>query len=86
MSLFPRDLAQNLSDIGDPTSSYATGGISFELTAARKFPHSVKSSFDKAEIQSRSSFIVRKDVPQFISSGIIVHPSCSLNDTSSRIV
>lgn len=56
VSLFLRDLAQNLSNIDDPTSSYATGGIPFELTGARKLPHPVKFAFDKAEIQSRSSF------------------------------
>jgi len=56
VSLFLRDLVQNLSNIDGPTSSYATGGISYELTGVRKPPHPVKFAFDKVEIQSRSSF------------------------------
>jgi hypothetical protein len=56
VSLFPRDLSQNLSDTGDPTSSYVTGGIFSELTGARKLSHAAKFAFEKAEIQSRSSF------------------------------
>ena len=83
MSLFLRDLAQNLSNIDDPTSSYATGGIPFELTGARKLPHPVKFAFDKAEIQSRSSFYRTQRFSQFINSGIILHPSGSLYATSS---
>lgn len=55
-SLFPRDLAQNLFDIGDPISSYDTGGIAFEMTGARRLSHLATFFFEKAAINSRSSF------------------------------